>query len=299
MKKRRPVLTRGLALFPLGTAGDWYRLLRIDRPTGYWLLLWPTLWGLLAASHGQPSMKNALIFITGVFLMRSAGCVINDFADRHFDPRVERTKQRPVAAGRVAPGAALMGFAGLLLVALLLVLQTTPLVVALAFAGAALAIIYPFLKRFIHFPQAWLGMAFGWGAIMAWAAETGSVTDSAVPWLLFAANVCWALSYDTAYAIGDRADDAKIGVKSTALWFGDYVLPAIVALGCGMLLFLAMAAWPYGQAAMAGWGLAAAWQGFLFYRLIRHGKGWGFRFFIFSHWSGALMALGFLLSGRA
>jgi len=303
VKKRKPIQNPdaggGLALFPLGTAGDWYRLLRIDRPVGYWLLLWPTLWGLLAASHGHPSLKNTLVFVSGVFLMRSAGCVINDFADRHFDPHVERTRQRPVAAGRIAPGAALMGFAGLLLLALLLVLQTTPLVVVLAFAGAALAIIYPFLKRFIHFPQAWLGMAFGWGAVMAWAAEAGSVTDSPVPWLLFAANICWSLSYDTAYAIGDRADDARIGVKSTALWFGDGVVTAVILLGAGMLFFLALAVWLHGLVAWPGWALAAAWQVFLFYSLARHGEDWGLRFFLLSHWTGALMALGFLLPVRA
>jgi len=295
---RQPESRTGLALVPVGTIGDWCRLLRIDRPVGYWLLLWPTLWGLLAASHGQPSLKNTLIFVSGVFLMRSAGCVINDFADRHFDPRVARTRQRPVAAGRIAPGAALAGFAGLLLLALLLVLQTSPLVVALAFAGAALAIVYPFLKRYIHFPQAWLGMAFGWGAVMAWAAETGSVTNSAVPWLLFAANICWALSYDTAYAIGDRADDATIGVKSAALWFGERVVAAVILLGIGMLFFLALAVWIHGSSAWPGWMLAATWQVFLFCSLIRRGEDWGFRFFILSHWSGALMALGFLLSGR-
>ncbi len=280
---------------PAGSLRDWVDLLRVNRPVGYWLLLWPTLWGLLAASNGQPGLKNTVIFVAGVFLMRSAGCVINDFADRRFDPRVERTRQRPIAAGRIAPGAALAGFAGLLLLALLLVLQTSALVVELAFAGAALAIIYPFLKRFIHFPQAWLGMAFGWGAVMAWAAETDSITNSPIPWLLFAANICWSLSYDTAYAIGDRADDAKIGVKSTALWFGEHVIGAIVLLGCGMLAFLALAAWLHGPAAWVGWFFAAIWQIYLFSRLNILGEGWGFRFFVLSHWSGACMALGFLI----
>ncbi len=295
---RPPEPRTGWALVPGGTVRDWYRLLRVDRPVGYWLLLWPTLWGLLAASHGHPSLKNALVFISGVFLMRSAGCVINDIADRRFDPCVARTRARPVAAGRIAPGAALAGFAVLLLLALLLVLQTTPLVVALAFAGAALAIVYPFLKRYIHFPQAWLGMAFGWGAVMAWAAEAGSVTDSPVPWLLFAANICWSLSYDTAYAIGDRADDARIGVKSTALWFGERVVAAVILLGIGMLVFLALAVWLHGSSAWPGWVLAAAWQVYLFYSLARHGEDWGFRFFLLSHWAGALMALGFLLPIR-
>jgi len=284
-----------LVFSPPGFLRDWVVLLRVDRPVGYWLLLWPTLWGLLAASNGQPSLKNVVVFTAGVFLMRSAGCVINDVADRKLDPHVERTRERPIAAGRISPAAALLGFGFMLFLALVLVMQTSMLVVQLAFVGAALAIIYPFLKRFIHFPQAWLGMAFGWGAVMAWAAETGSVTNSPVPWLLFAANVCWSLSYDTAYAIADREDDAKIGVKSTALWFGDHVIAAVVLLGVGMLFFLAMAAWLHGPTAWAGWSLAAIWQVYLFSRLKSHGEGWGFRFFVLSHWSGACMALGFVI----
>jgi len=215
-----------LRFSPSGTLPDWLRLLRVDRPVGYWLLLWPTLWGLLAASAGQPELKNLIIFVAGVLLMRSAGCVINDFADREFDPHVERTKSRPIAAGKIAPGAALIGFVALLLLALLLVFQTSLLVTGLAVVGVLLAGLYPFLKRYTHFPQAWLGMAFGWGAVMAWAAEAGDVF-SPVPWLLFLANVCWSLSYDTAYAFGDRADDLKIGVKSTAIWLGGKAVFAV------------------------------------------------------------------------
>lgn len=279
----------------MGRLRDWLHLLRIDRPVGYWLLLWPTMWGLLAASHGRPSPKNLLVFVAGVFVMRSAGCVINDFADRDIDGRVARTKDRPIAAGRISPAAALVGFSVLLLLALILVLQTSTLVIELAVVGALLAAVYPFLKRCIHVPQAWLGMAFGWGAIMAWAAETGSIADSPVPWLLFAANICWAVSYDTAYALGDREDDAAVGVKSTALWFGEHVLAMIILLGVGMLTLLAAAAWFYGGGAWVGWLLAAAWQLHLFFRLLRLGEGWGFSFFLRSHWAGALMCLGFLL----
>jgi len=282
---------------PVGTAGEWIRLLRIDRPVGYWLLLWPTLWGLLAASHGHPELKNLLVFVAGVFLMRSAGCVINDFADREFDPHVERTMDRPIAAGRIAPGAALAGFILMLLVALLLVAQTSMLVIELAVAGVFLAAIYPFLKRYTHFPQAWLGMAFGWGAVMAWAAETGNVTDSSVPWLLFAANICWSLSYDTAYAIGDRADDMKIGVKSTALWFGDKSIAAVIVLGVAMLAFLAAVSWQYGGLAWLSWGLAAAWQLRLFTSLVHGGEAWSFPFFLQSHWAGLLFCLGFVGEG--
>jgi len=280
---------------PMGGWRDWVVLLRIDRPVGYWLLLWPTLWGLLAASNGRPSLNNLVIFVAGVLLMRSAGCVINDFADRDFDGHVERTRDRPLASGRIAASSALMAFGGMLLLALGLVSLTSMLVVKLAFIGAALAAIYPFLKRHTHFPQAWLGMAFGWGAVMAWAAETGSVTNSAVPWLLFAANVCWSLSYDTAYAIGDRADDVHIGVKSTALWFGERAIQAVIILAAAMLLLLAAAAWLSGGYAWLGWLLAAAWQLYLCMRLYDQGEAWSFRFFLLSHWSGALMCLGFLI----
>lgn len=284
------------ALRPLGTWRDWLTLLRLDRPVGYWLLLWPMLWGLLAASHGHPGIKNLMIFVTGVFLMRSAGCVINDFADRGFDRHVARTRHRPVAAGRISPPAAFIGFVFMLLLAFFLVLQTSMLVVKLAFVGVMLAGIYPFLKRFTHFPQAWLGMAFGWGAVMAWAAETGSVSDSPIPWLLFGANIFWSLSYDTAYAIGDRTDDKQIGVKSTALWFDDKAIIAIFWLGLLMLGFLACVSSIYGGLAWLGWLLCAGWQTGLFWNLFRRGEAWSFRFFQLSHWSGALMCVGFMVS---
>lgn len=283
-----------MKVLPIGMPGDWIRLLRIDKPVGYWLLLWPTLWGLLAASHGHPEPKNILVFVAGVFLMRSAGCVINDFADREFDPHVERTRDRPIAAGRIAPGAALAGFVLLFLTALLLVAQTSLLVMELAVVGALLAVIYPFLKRYTHFPQAWLGMAFGWGAVMAWAAESGSVMDSPIPWLLFAANICWSLSYDTAYAIGDRADDMKIGTKSAALWFGDRSVAAVIGLGIAMLAFLAAVSWQYGGFAWFGWVLAASWQLCLFICLVREGEAWSFPFFLKSHWTGILFCLGLM-----
>jgi len=283
-----------VSMRPAGTAGDWVRLLRIGHPAGYWLLLWPTLWGLLAASHGHPGLKNLCIFVAGVFLMRSAGCVMNDFADRRFDAHVERTKDRPIAAGRIAPGAALAGLGLMLLAALGLVSLTSRLVVELAVAGALLALIYPFLKRYTHFPQAWLGMAFGWGAVMAWAAETGSVTNSIIPWLLFVANIFWSLSYDTAYAIGDRADDVKIGVKSTALWLGEAAIPAVIGLGLGMLAVLGIVCWQYAGLSWLGWLLAAAWQLYLFWHLIRHGEAWSFAFFLKAHWTGLLFCMGFL-----
>jgi len=282
---------------PLGSLSDWCGLLRIDRPVGYWLLLWPTLWGLLAASDGLPSLKNSIVFICGVLLMRSTGCVINDFADRDFDPHVERTKDRPIAAGRVAPGAALAGFVVMLLIALALVAQTSVFVVELAVIGLVLAACYPFMKRYTHFPQAWLGMAFGWGAVMAWAAETGDVS-SPIPWLLFAANICWSLSYDTAYALGDRDDDLKIGVKSTAIWLGEFAVTAIILLGLLTVVLLGVVTFITGGLWVGfGWWLALILQLILCGRLLRCGERWGFSFFLQSHYVGALFVAGFIVQG--
>ncbi|MDQ6982028.1 MAG: 4-hydroxybenzoate octaprenyltransferase [Mariprofundus sp.] len=282
---------------PVGSCPDWYRLLRIDRPVGYWLLLWPTLWGLLAASGGLPSLKNTLVFVGGVLLMRSAGCVVNDFADRNFDPHVERTKDRPIAAGRISPRAALAGFMLMLTMALLLVVQTSAFVVELAVVGAVLAGCYPFLKRYTHFPQAWLGMSFGWGAVMAWAAEAGDIS-SPVPWLLFAANICWSLSYDTAYALGDREDDLKIGVKSTALWLGEHAVPAIVLLGLLAVALLGVVAFELGGFWVGmSWWMALILQLLLCGRLLRCGERWGFTFFLQSHYVGMLFVSGFVMQG--
>jgi 4-hydroxybenzoate polyprenyltransferase len=286
-----------MTFLPVGSLKDWIALLRIDRPVGYWLLLWPTMWGLLAASHGHPELKHLIVFIAGVFLMRSAGCVINDFADRKLDPHVERTKQRPLAAGRIAAGAALIGFILMMVIALLLVLQLNWFVVQLAVVGAVLATAYPFMKRFIHMPQAWLGMSFGWGAVMAWGAAHGSITDSPVPWLIFAANILWSISYDTAYALGDRDDDRKMGMKSSALWFGDYAVALIILFAVGVLTLLAFAAEPYGIGVWFGWLFAASWQGLLCMRLLSQGEAWGFNFFLASHWTGLFFSLGFVIDG--
>jgi len=283
-----------VAIRPVGSWRDWLVLMRVDKPVGYYLLLWPTLWGLLAASHGQPTWLNIWVFVVGVVLMRSAGCVINDVADRKFDPHVERTKQRPIAAGRMTAKAALMGFFLMLVIAFVLVFQTSLLVIELAFIGVILASFYPFMKRYTHFPQAWLGMAFGWGAVMAWAAETGAILDSPVPWLLFAANICWSLSYDTAYALGDRSDDLKIGVKSTAIWFGEKSIVMIIVLGAMVMLLLALVAWQYGRAVQVAWLMAAIYQFYLCWMLWRKGESWGFDFFLKSHRVGLLFCIGFL-----
>lgn len=194
-------------------------LMRLDRPIGTLLLLWPTLWALWLAGQGNPRALVVFVFVTGVVVMRSAGCVINDFADRHVDPHVARTRQRPLAAGRVTPREALILFAVLCLSAFALVLLMNTLTILMSFGGAVLAAVYPFMKRYTHLPQVVLGMAFGWAVPMAFAAETGAVPP--VAWLLFIATVLWATAYDTMYAMVDRPDDLRIGVKSTAILFGE------------------------------------------------------------------------------
>ena len=198
--------------------GDYAQLMRLHRPIGIFLLLWPVLWALWIASAGQPALPVLLVFVFGVVLMRSAGCVINDYADRKLDPQVERTRDRPIAAGRVSPREALVLFTVLALSAFVLVLFMNRLTILLSFGGAALAVSYPFMKRWTHLPQFYLGAAFGWGVPMAYAAQTGDVPAAA--WILFAATLCWAVAYDTVYAMIDREDDIRIGVKSTAILFG-------------------------------------------------------------------------------
>ena len=193
-------------------------LMRVDRPIGSFLLLWPTLWSLWLAGEGQPSASIVLIFIAGVFVMRSAGCVINDYADRHIDPHVARTHERPLAAGLVHPREALVLFAILCGIALLLVLQLNMLSIKLSVVAVLLAASYPFMKRVTHLPQVYLGIAFGWSIPMAFAAQSAQLP--AVVWVLFLANICWTVAYDTMYAMADRSDDEKIGVLSTAILFG-------------------------------------------------------------------------------
>lgn len=208
-------------------------LTRLHRPIGTLLLLWPVLWALWVASDGAPDLRLLAIFIVGTVLTRSAGCVINDFADRNFDPLVRRTRDRPLAARRVTSWEALVLFVALMLLALWLVLQLDTLTILLSFAGAFLAISYPFVKRFFPAPQLCLGVAFGWGVPMAFTAHTGSVPR--IGWLIFLIAVIWAGVYDTLYAMVDRDDDRHIGVKSTALLFGDMDR---IAIGTMMLMML-------------------------------------------------------------
>ena len=195
------------------------KLMRADRPIGTLLLLWPTLWALWLAAAGLPRWDLLVIFALGVFLMRSAGCVINDYADRDFDGRVARTASRPLATGAVTKKEALILFAALCALAFVLVLFTNRMTILLSLVAVALAGLYPFMKRYTHLPQVVLGAAFGWSIPMAFAAQTGSIPQGA--WLVFIANLLWTVVYDTFYAMVDRDDDIKIGIKSTAILFGD------------------------------------------------------------------------------
>ncbi len=199
--------------------GAYARLMRLDKPIGIWLLLWPALWALWIAAEGFPSEKMLLIFIAGSILMRSAGCIINDFADRNFDGQVQRTKNRPMATGMVSKGEAICLFIILILCALYLVLLTNWLTISLAFIAVLLTMLYPFMKRYTHFPQVVLGAAFSMTVPMAFAAETNTVPYYA--WLIYTANILWVMAYDTMYAMADKKDDIQIGIKSTAILFGD------------------------------------------------------------------------------
>ncbi|KDE38802.1 4-hydroxybenzoate polyprenyltransferase [Nitrincola lacisaponensis] len=242
------------------------RLMRADKPIGTWLLLWPTLWALWIASEGVPTPQLLLIFTLGVFLTRSAGCVINDYADRHIDGHVKRTADRPLATGQVSEREALALFVGLMLSAFVLVLFTNRLTIQLSVIGVALAFCYPFMKRYTHYPQVVLGAAFGWAIPMAFTAVTGTLP--LIAWLLYLAKLLWTVAYDTQYAMVDRDDDLKIGVKSTAIRFGqaDKLIIGLLQ-GLAMLLlliiglYLDMSFWYYS-------GLIAAigffgWQQYL------------------------------------
>ena len=271
------------------------KLMRLDKPIGILLLLWPTLWGLWFAAGGIPPPNVLLIFLTGTVLMRSAGCVINDYADRNFDPHVERTKNRPLAAGLIRPGEALVLAAVLMLLAFALVLFLNPLTIKLAFVAAALAVIYPFVKRVFPLPQAWLGVAFGFGIPMAYAAMWKNVPVAA--WALLAATMLWAIAYDTEYAMVDRDDDLKIGVKSSAILFsrGD-VLGVMVfhALFLGVMTWFG---WQQLRGAYYFGGLTVASALVIYqYMLIRTRTRDGcFRAFLNNNWVGCVIFIGVAL----
>jgi len=213
-------------------------LIRLDRPVGIYLLLWPTLWGLWIAAEGFPKPGVFFVFVLGVFLMRSAGCVLNDIADRRFDPLVSRTRTRPLATGKVSPVEALMVAGSLIFIAFLLVITMNELTIQLALVAVILASIYPFMKRYTYLPQFFLGLTFGWSIPMAFAAQTNSIPH--IAWLLLIANILWSVVYDTMYAMVDRKDDLKIGVKSTAILFddADRVIIGIIQLLVLITLFM-------------------------------------------------------------
>lgn len=271
------------------------RLLRLHAPIGIWLLMWPTLWALWLAGEGRPDPRVFTVFVLGVILMRSAGCAINDFADRQVDPHVRRTRTRPLAAGEISAAEALVLFVGLSLIALGLVLTMNRLTQGLALVGAVLAIVYPFMKRYIATPQAVLGMAFGWSVPMAFAAQTGTIPPLA--WLLFCGVLLWAVVYDTMYAMVDREDDLKLGVKSAAILFGDADRTILAALHASLLLTLYLV----GQrAGLGGWYLgglaaAAASAGWQLWLIRRREPADCFRAFLNNHVYGAAVFAGILL----
>ncbi len=271
------------------------RLIRLDRPIGIWLLLWPTLWALWIAAEGIPPLHILVIFVLGTALMRSAGCAINDFADRNFDGQVERTRERPLATGQIAPWEALAVFAGLCVVALLLVIQLNQLTILLALPAAVLAGSYPFAKRFTHLPQAHLGLAFAWGTPMAFAAVQNTVPT--IAWWLLLATVLWAVAYDTFYAMVDREDDLRIGVKSTAILFGRFDRLITFGLQLGVVAVLVFVGWEMGRGLAYGLSLFVAsglvlWQQWLIRERERDAC---FRAFLNNHYFGAVIFLGLLL----
>ena len=236
---------------------EYARLARFDRPIGTWLLMWPTLWALWIAGRGRPDPQVLVVFVLGVIVMRAAGCIINDFADRNIDPHVKRTRDRPLAARRVSPAEALALFGVLMLVALVLVSRLNRLTTELAVVGAALTASFPFVKRFFPLPQLYLGLSFGgWSIPMAFAAELGTVPKAA--WVMYIAAVLWAVVYDTLYAMVDRDDDRKIGIQSSALLFADLDRVWVGVLQGLVLIALVLAG---RELKLGGWyaaGLCAA-----------------------------------------
>jgi 4-hydroxybenzoate polyprenyltransferase len=276
-------------------AAAYWRLVRADRPIGIYLLLWPTLWGLWFAAEGIPPAWILVVFVLGTVLMRSAGCAINDFADRNFDAHVERTAQRPLATGEVSAREALVVFASLSLVAFGLVLTLDRQTVALSFVAVLLAALYPFTKRYTHMPQLVLGVAFAWAIPMAFSAVRGDLPGLA--WLLFAATVTWALVYDTLYAMVDREDDLRIGVKSTAILFGRFDRLAIGLLQLLMLALLVAAGVAAGRGPWFAVGIlvAAALFAHQQYRVRERDRAACFQAFLNNHYVGLAVFAGLFL----
>lgn len=275
--------------------GLYARLVRIDKPIGTLLLLWPTLWALWAASAGQPSLFILSVFVLGTFLMRAAGCAINDYFDRDFDRHVKRTETRVLTTGQIKPREALLVAAGLALCAFALVLTLNVLTILLSFVALALAATYPLMKRFFGVPQAYLGIAFGFGIPMAFAAIAGSVPP--VAWLMLLANIAWTIAYDTEYAMVDRDDDIRLGLKTSAITFGRF---DVLAVALGYLIFLALMAWigmlqRWGVAYFLGLTLAAVMAARHLIWIAGRDRAQCFRAFRHNNWIGAAVFAGISL----
>ena len=275
------------------------KLMRLDKPIGILLLLWPTLWGLWLSSAGHPNWVIVWIFMLGTVLMRSAGCVINDYADRDFDLHVKRTKDRPLAAGLVSRKEALSLAFGLALMAFILILPLNSLTLKLSVVALLLAASYPFTKRFFALPQAYLGIAFGFGIPLAYAAQTAQVP--AMAWVLLSANVFWSMAYDTEYALVDREDDRKIGIQTSALTFGKYAVAMVMICYALLLLILIWVGrslylhWPF----YVGLGIAAGLMLYHYQLIKARDPAQCFNAFLHNNWVGAAIfggiALDFLL----
>ena len=274
---------------------QYWKLIRGDRPVGTLLLLWPTAWALWLAADGLPPLTIFVIFMLGVWLTRSAGCVINDYADRWLDPQVARTRSRPLASGAVTPREALLVFAAMMLAAFALVLFTNRLTIYLSVVAVILAASYPFLKRYTYLPQLYLGLAFGWGIPMAFAAIQGAVP--AMAWLLFLGNLLWTTGYDTWYAMVDREDDLRVGAKSTAILFGDADLIALGVLYVGFVvtMFLLGQRAGLGVNYLAGLATAAGFIGWQFAIARDRRPENFFRAFLANQWVGLAIFVGIAL----
>ncbi|HMA89772.1 MAG TPA: 4-hydroxybenzoate octaprenyltransferase [Burkholderiales bacterium] len=272
------------------------RLVRLDKPIGTLLLLWPTLWAVWLASYGHPTFTVVVVFGVGTLLMRSAGCAVNDFADRRFDPHVERTRTRPLAAGEIGPGEALAVGAVLAGLAFVLVLFLNRFAILLSVLALAIAATYPFTKRFFSLPQAYLGIAFGFGIPMAYAAVLNRLPLDC--WALLGANVCWAIAYDTEYAMVDREDDRKIGIRTAALTLGRFDVAAVMVCYGATIAILAWVGrylhlrWPY----YAGLAVAAALIGYHYFLIRGRSREGCFRAFRHNNWVGAAIFAGIALS---
>ncbi len=274
---------------------QYYLLMRMDKPIGTWLLLWPTFWALWIAAQGIPPLSIIIIFALGVFVMRSAGCVINDYADRKIDKHIERTKNRPLTSGKVSSREALSLFFVCILIAFILVLFLNLYTILLSFIALFFAAVYPFMKRYTHYPQIVLGMAFSCAIPMGFAAQLNTIP--AIAWILYGVTILWIVSYDTMYAMADREEDLKIGVKSTAIIFADYDKLMIALLQILFTLGMFYIAWSLQAGVFFYLGIIAS-MGFSVYQqyLIRHrDKNTCFQAFLNNHWLGMVIFMGIFL----